>query len=577
MNKEEFIENQKSKKISFISLLKILNKREFISIISLLFLSFFSIFFEFLSISSIPIIFSNLLNFESQVEIINKIFLILENNALNNINSIIFLIILIFFLRSLFLYLTKILDFIVYKRIRLRISSDLINKYLNTSLAEIQLDTAATKIWKLEIVASFTSVIDNIVNLIRNAIYGFSILIFLSIFVTKNIIFFFVPIVLIVLFFYIIFTNLIKNTGKFSDLGRNLKINSIQNIINGIRDIIIFKKHNFFNQKFNQGNIQLESFLQRNTVITNIPIHFIEFIGVLFICLFFIKYNDVSQSTENTLTALSVLAYGGIRLISIFKISLSHFNSYKKNNFILITIKDELEKEIKKINLDKIYYKKNNDLKTIIEIKDLHFFYKDKSILADINFTFEKNKLYALIGESGSGKSTLLDLILGLKEIRKGNIIVNCNRSEIGYVSQESYLIEGTIKSNIAFGIDEKNIDEGRLIKAAKEAEIYEFISSSKKGFDSEISIFGSNISVGQKQRIGIARALYYNTKILLLDEPTSSLDINTEKNFLKTLEKLKKNRTIIMSTHKTNLEEHIDKTLIIENKSIYDKEKFQV
>ncbi len=570
MKKEEFIEIQKNQKISFINLLKILNSSELFLITLLLLLSFFSIFIEFLSISSIPLIFSYLLDFSPQIKILDNIFLILEKYSLNNLNFIVYFVISIFFLRSLFLYVIKILDFVVYKRIRLRISSNLIEKYLNSKVEEMQKDTAATKIWKLEIVNIFTSVIDSIINLVRNTSYALAILIFLALFSTIDIILFFIPIILLVLLFYFISTEYIKRTGKLSDLGRNKKINSIQNIINGIKDIFILKKKEFFLNEFKDANKQFEKFIQKNIIITNIPVYFIEFVGVLVICLFFIKFNSLSQSPENTVSALTVLAYGGIRLIAISKINLVHFNNYKRYAFILATIKNEIEKKISPINLDKIIYNENEIKENLIEIKNLNFGYNNQLLFKDVNLVFEKNKMYALFGKSGSGKSTFLDFLLGIKNPIDGQITINCNKNKLGYVPQECYLSDGTIKTNLAFGIEETKIDQNKLLSSAKEAEILDFINSSRLGFETPISIFGSNISVGQKQRIGIARALYHDPKILLLDEPTSSLDIETEKNFLKTLQKIKKNRLIIMTTHKTNIKEYIDCSLDLKNKSIY-------
>tara|TARA_B110000305_G_C19376116_1_gene607066 strand:+ start:318 stop:935 length:618 start_codon:yes stop_codon:yes gene_type:complete len=200
----------------------------------------------------------------------------------------------------------------------------------------------------------------------------------------------------------------------------------------------------------------------------------------------------------------------------------------------------------------------------------LEYSYKNnKKVFKNLNLNFDIDKIYCLKGESGSGKSTFLDLILGLKNFTDGKIIINCKEDEIGYVPQECYLLDNTIKNNIAFGIPEEKINMEKVNKAARDSQIYDFIDSLPNKFETKISPFGSNISVGQKQRIGIARTLYHNPKILLLDEPTSSLDYNTEEKFVNILIKLKKNRLIIMTTHKANFTKNYDHILELEDNLI--------
>ena len=160
---------------------------------------------------------------------------------------------------------------------------------------------------------------------------------------------------------------------------------------------------------------------------------------------------------------------------------------------------------------------------------------------------------------------TILKL-LGIKNFSSGEILIKHNRSEIGYVSQECYIKEDTIKNNITFGIDPIEIDDEKVLKAAKDAQIYSFIKSLPQEFETKLNPFGSNISIGQKQRIGIARTLYNNSKILFLDEPTSSLDSETSEDFFKTLKEIKKNRLIIITSHKKDVESYVDFILDINN-----------
>ena len=193
-----------------------------------------------------------------------------------------------------------------------------------------------------------------------------------------------------------------------------------------------------------------------------------------------------------------------------------------------------------------------------IEFKDVSFFYeKNKIILDKISFKTKKSKMH-IIGTSGSGKSTIFNLISRFIDPKKGNIFINdvnikdvslfSLRQNISLVSQETMIYNDTFHNNISLG--KLNATKREIIKAAKLANIHDFIISQENGYDTVIGEAGSNLSGGQKQRISIARAFLKNSKILLLDEVTSALDSKTSKNILKSINQLSKNKTCIYISH---------------------------
>ena len=193
-----------------------------------------------------------------------------------------------------------------------------------------------------------------------------------------------------------------------------------------------------------------------------------------------------------------------------------------------------------------------------IEFKDVSFFYeKNKIILDKISFKTKKSKMH-IIGESGTGKSTIFNLISRFIDPKKGNIFINdvnikdvslfSLRQNISLVSQETMIYNDTFHNNISLG--KLNATKREIIKAAKLANIHDFIISQENGYDTVIGEAGSNLSGGQKQRISIARAFLKNSKILLLDEVTSALDSKTSKNILKSINQLSKNKTCIYISH---------------------------
>ena len=212
-----------------------------------------------------------------------------------------------------------------------------------------------------------------------------------------------------------------------------------------------------------------------------------------------------------------------------------------------------------------------------IEFKDVSFFYeKNKIILDKISFKTKKSKMH-IIGESGSGKSTIFNLISRFIDPKKGNIFINdvnikdvslfSLRQNISLVSQETMIYNDTFHNNISLG--KLNATKREIIKAAKLANIHDFIISRENGYDTVIGEAGSNLSGGQKQRISIARAFLKNSKILLLDEVTSALDSKTSKNILKSINQLSKNKTCIYISHDDYEINKNSQKLIISNSKI--------
>ena len=212
-----------------------------------------------------------------------------------------------------------------------------------------------------------------------------------------------------------------------------------------------------------------------------------------------------------------------------------------------------------------------------IEFKDVSFFYeKNKIILDKISFKTKKSKMQ-IIGTSGTGKSTIFNLISRFIDPKKGNIFINdvnikdvslfSLRQNISLVSQETMIYNDTFHNNISLG--KLNATKREIIKAAKLANIHDFITSQENGYDTVIGEAGSNLSGGQKQRISIARAFLKNSKILLLDEVTSALDSKTSKNILKSINQLSKNKTCIYISHDDYEINKNSQKLIISNSKI--------
>ena len=249
---------------------------------------------------------------------------------------------------------------------------------------------------------------------------------------------------------------------------------------------------------------------------------------------------------------------------------------------------DAVYQDLKEIEeLDKTGSAKNeldgNELlfNKCIEVKNLTFSYHDKeeNVLEDVNLDIKKNQAVAFIGPSGAGKTTLVDVILGILEPSKGQVLVDgidiLNhhkkwRRNLGYIPQSIYLMDDTIKNNILFG--QECSDENKLWKAIEEAQLKDFVLTLDKGIDTVIGEDGICLSGGQRQRIGIARALYTNPSVLVLDEATSALDNETEAAVMESINHLAGNKTLIIIAHRLSTIEQCDVIYEVKDKNVTKK-----
>lgn len=234
----------------------------------------------------------------------------------------------------------------------------------------------------------------------------------------------------------------------------------------------------------------------------------------------------------------------------------SKFSSKKRIEEIF-NIKEE---QMKKVDISSNLHKSILDINTdkILKVENLKFYYEEDNIVLDnLNINFEKGKLTGIIGESGCGKSTLLKLLLGLYIPQEGKISIECNgesisgeyiREYISYVPQNNFLMSGTIKENLLKG--NKNVTFEQIKKATKMVHIHDIIESLPNKYETMLGEFGAGVSLGQAQRLAIARALLRNKPIIILDEPTAALDPQSEKAVLETIKEVSKDYICIMVAH---------------------------
>ena len=381
--------------------------------------------------------------------------------------------------------------------------------------------------------------------------------------------------------------NIIKYFGKktFKEIGQQRQffafsvLKNLRQSFMLIKEIKMLKKQNFFEDKLNHDNLKMAQLGIKRTVFGALPRITFEFlfISIALISLFYVNQENISL--EKFLSLLAIYAIAAFKIMpSLNNLTVSYqkvkFGSPSLSTIVNLFTKNKIE--------DRLLVEENNEkilFQNKIEIKDLSFSYlsDSKAILKNINLSIPKGSSIGIVGENGSGKSTLINLICGLLEPVSGNIIIDGKpvkkfrnlQSIIGYIPQQIYLIDEDIKSNIALGQKKENIDFKKIQDLLNLIDLDIDLNP-----DYIVGEDGKNISGGQKQKIAIARALYSDPEILILDEATSAMDLNSEQKFIDAVSNKNLNKSIIIVSHRVKALKNCDIIYKIENNTVSEINK---
>ena len=384
--------------------------------------------------------------------------------------------------------------------------------------------------------------------------------------------------------FYLIINYILK--GKINQNSKDIaqhitkKTYTVTNTFNLLKNIILNNLQNAYVNKFRYYDKLIMDKTIFNNLIAFLPGLIIVTIIIIFIIIGISLISLSSVSIIDQIPKLTALVFSTQRIIPniqqiYYSITRTKAHIYSANdalNFI---------KENKNINFKSKKYKKLN-FKNKIELKNIFFKYsKDFEIFKKINLKIKKNSKILVEGKSGIGKSTLIDIILGILKPSRGRLkvdktiidkknFINWNQN-ISYLSQDTFIVEGNFYENVALDNHLNKVSKKRVIECCKRAEIHNFITSKKNSYDHQVSFSGKDLSNGQKQRLGIARALFKDPNLLIMDESTNSIDLYNEKKIFKNLEKLR-NLTIIHISHRKDKNKIFNKKIIFKNKKIFMK-----
>ena len=343
-------------------------------------------------------------------------------------------------------------------------------------------------------------------------------------------------------------------------------IKCVNQALGAIKETKVMRKEKYFLEEFSRTYRQYGEANSRYIFISQMPRIIIETMVVSGLLVMIVVKLAVGNAPEEIVPLLGVLALAAFRLMPSANRIISLFNTIKFQQPLFYELYPELMdiKERQESKKETYYLSVQPKLKfeKSIQVNKLRFAYPEgrENVLRDISFSIGKGDFAGIIGPSGAGKTTFVDILLGLLKPSDGNIKVDGQdifdnirswQANLSYVPQSIYLIDGSVKENIALGVAPENIDNALIEKSLHMAELYDFVSDLPEGMETRVGERGVKLSGGQRQRIGIARALYQQPEVLILDEATSALDNDTEKSITDTILKLKGQITIIAIAHR--------------------------
>lgn len=567
------------------SFIRLIPKDYFNSFLLLIFLLFFSSMIEIIGIGLIPIFISFIIDPNILLSKLDVSFL---RNYLNNNDNFNIALVGSLIICFTFIFKNIFISFCIYyeanfiKNLKLFNSKKIFEYYIFNPY-KFHLDKNPSTI-----VRSVTTDVEQSVNYLKNV----SLLVKESLILILLICLLFLSdpkitmgIFLVLSFFSFVFFFLIKNNltkrGKINfEFNSNL-IKIINQSFNAIKDVKLFSKEKYLVDLHQKNYLVLQKNYLMSFFLTSLPRLFLEVLAVISIISIIMYLYIRDGNILNSIPLITLMTISAIRLIPSFNSITKSMSSMKYNLTSLNSI-IKILKDSNNVNIERIkkftYEKQSLDFKKNIYLKNISFRYNENSenIIEDINLEIKKNSKIAIVGKSGSGKTTIVDIIIGLLKPYSGEILIDGISNpkkkfdlNIGYIPQNFYLFDDSIKNNVAFGIPENLIDMEKVIRALKFAKLDEFVSNLENKYETRVGNQGIMLSGGQKQRVIIARAAYYDPDILVLDEATSAIDEEVEKEFIDNLISLSNEKTLIIISHRRSTIENCEDIYKLDNKKL--------
>ncbi len=436
--------------------------------------------------------------------------------------------------------------------------------------------------------SNFRQVIMNVLNILSNALLCITLFVYLvrtnwkiTIMVSSLIGICFIAV-------YLMTNKKIRVLGRETQIITGKILQILQESFQGIKEVKILQRHQYFVDDFKQKYEKSADIQGKNNLLNILPKYVIETVAfwAILICLAIaLLFQGGYASLLGQLSVFTVAAFKllpAVNAIYAYAATVLYHKASVDLVYHDIREADEIQEAL---NLKRAQSVAEQDIifqdKIVMDRVSFRYENSEEETLSDASLEIKKGQSVGIIGKSGGGKTTTVDIILGLLQPQQGRVLVDSQDiklqvgawlKHIGYIPQNIFLSDESIRENIAFGVPKNEIDDKKIMEAINEAQLLEFVNSLPDGLDTEIGEGGVRLSGGQRQRIGIARALYNQPEILVLDEATSALDNETESTVMEAIDSLHGKKTLIIIAHRLTTIRNCDVIYEIQDKKVVKK-----
>lgn len=362
---------------------------------------------------------------------------------------------------------------------------------------------------------------------------------------------------------------------------------AMQQGLSSIKETRVLQRERFFWRQFAQWQQRFAHCEKWTQFLHQLPALLMEMAVILAVLGMVMGVVASADAPAEALSSLAMLAAAAIRLLPIVNRSMSALNLMQAARDPVYRLLEEANALPPVIKRPAIEDGAALPFNKVLVLQDVNYTYAGSEVpsLHNVNLTIARGEYIGLVGASGAGKSSLADVILGLLTPQSGRMLIDSKPvdagtigqwlSHVGYVPQSVYLTDDSLRRNVAFGIEDGDIDEGAVLRALEQAQLLELVRELPHGLDTMLGENGVRLSGGQRQRIGIARALYHDPDVLVLDEATSALDVDTEKSITEALHALKAEKTLIVIAHRFSTLKQCDRLVYLNKGKVIDTGDF--
>jgi ABC-type multidrug transport system fused ATPase/permease subunit len=384
-------------------------------------------------------------------------------------------------------------------------------------------------------------------------------------------------------YFFQRFTNRrLQSWGRQRQQQKGKIIKTIQQSLGAVKDIHVLGREQMFVDVHREQQIVDSNLLRRINLIQALPRLWLEIVAMGSLASLVVIMLLIGNEVSAIVPVIGLFAFSAFRVLPSINKIVNGVQTLRVTRSTIETIHQDLGLLVDEMSLVGSIQFEFSSLTTM----NLNFRYEmtEQDVLNDVSITVRRGEAVGFVGQSGSGKSTLIDLMLGLLQPHSGLILINGHsiedvkqswQQQIGYIPQTIFLMDDSLRRNIAIGIADNEIDEVAIVEALKSAQLEDFVASLPEGLDTVVGERGVRLSGGQRQRIGIARALYHRPSVLVLDEATSSLDTETERGVMQAVQALQGDKTVIIVAHRLSTVEYCDRLYRLDAGRIVDEGTF--